>query len=74
VNTIAVFLAIEENARMATQEQRRRIEQAMAETQAIIDKELRYSEDLQKPEYLAKYRAHLAKLQLMLETGEGLPK
>jgi hypothetical protein len=46
----------------------------MAETQAIIDKELRYSEDLQKPEYLAKYRAHLAKLERMLETGEGLPQ
>jgi len=59
---------------LPTASQATRIRQAMAETQAIIDKELRYSEDLQKPEYLAKYRVHLAKLQLMLETGEGLPQ
>jgi hypothetical protein len=59
---------------LPTRQQAARIRQAMAETQAIIDKELRYSVDLQKPEYLAKYRAHLAKLERMLETGEGLPK
>lgn len=52
---------------MLNQEQNRRIKQALTETHGLIAKELRYSPDLQKPEYLARLRAHSARLQSMLD-------
>ena len=45
-----------------TPERIKRVKSAIAETQGKLDKELRYSEDLQKPEMVAFYRQHLAKL------------
>ena len=49
-----------------TPERIRRITSAMIETQDKLNKELRYSEDLQKPEMIAFYRSHLDKLSAML--------
>jgi hypothetical protein len=47
----------------------RRTIQAMDETQRLIDKEMRYSPDLRKQDYLASLHRHVAKLTTMLETG-----
>jgi len=42
----------------------RRIDQAIAETQRLIDKESRYSPEFRNIKLLADYGDHLAKLQL----------
>ena len=39
-----------------------RLLDAKAETQRILDKELRYSEDLQHKDTIERYRKHIAKL------------
>ena len=59
---------------LPTDRQAARIEQAQEETLRLIEKELNYSPDLRKADYLEKLRAHFVKLQKMLDTGEGLPK
>lgn len=46
-----------------------RVKQAIAETQHFLDRELAYVAHLQKADRIAEYRAHLAKLNTMLETG-----
>ena len=50
-----------------TPEHIRRVEQAKAETQRLIDKEMGYSEDLRKPIYLQGLHDHLARLERMIE-------
>jgi hypothetical protein len=49
-----------------TSERRRRIVEAMIETQGKLDKELAYSEDLQHKDEIKFYRNHIAKLIKML--------
>ena len=49
-----------------TDERKRRIVEAMIETQDKLDKELSYSEDLQKADRIAFYRQHIDKLIAML--------
>jgi len=55
-----------------TQEQTRRTREALAETERLLAKELRYAPDLRKPELLASYKAHIARLQLMLAACDRL--
>lgn len=50
---------------MDTNNQVNRIAQAKAETQRLLNKELRYLATNQKPEYIASLRGHLAKLDAM---------
>lgn len=45
-----------------TDEQRRRATEALAETQRLLAKEMRYSPHLRKPEQIARYEQHIAKL------------
>lgn len=49
-----------------TETRRRRIVEAMKETQRKLDKELSYSEDLQKKDMIQFYQNHIAKLEKML--------
>ena len=49
-----------------TQEQIKRINQAIAETGALLQKELGYSKDLQNAEAVEFYRSHINKLKGML--------
>ena len=49
-----------------TDERKGRITQALIETQDKLDKELAYSEDLQKAETVAFYRSHIKRLAAML--------
>jgi hypothetical protein len=49
-----------------TTEQRKRTEQALAETIALIEKEEGYRVDLQHTDMLDSYRTHRAKLLAML--------
>lgn len=49
-----------------TNEQTRRVQQSIAETQRALDKELGYREDLQDAKMVAFYRGHLATLRGML--------
>jgi aspartate/glutamate racemase len=49
-----------------TATRKRRIIEAMQETQTKLDKELRYSEDLQHKDIVDFYRSHIAKLTAML--------
>lgn len=49
-----------------TDERKRRIVQALIETQDKLDKELAYSKDLQKADTVAFYRSHIDKLTRML--------
>lgn len=55
--------------------ERSKVEGSLRETQALLDKELGYSEDLRKPARIAYYRAHVAHLQDVLagkaKIGEG---
>lgn len=53
---------------MMTAEQNRKVRQALTETHLLIAKELRYSEDLQKKDYLARLKAHAVRLQSMLDS------
>lgn len=46
-----------------TPERRRRIEQALRETQAILVKELSYPKDLQHTDAIKTYRNHITKLE-----------
>jgi len=50
-----------------------RTHQSIAETHRLLSKELSYSKDLQKPEVIARYENHLAKLQDMLKNGWNAP-
>ncbi len=52
-----------------TPERIRRIEQAIAETQRLIDREMTYSEEFRKLDRIATWQAHIAKLQDMLAQG-----
>lgn len=52
---------------MLTQEKIRRIQQAKAETQRQIDREMHYSEQFRNREFIAEYQAHLNKLNKMLQ-------
>ncbi len=47
-------------------ERSRRIKQALAETEHLLAKEMKYSADLRKPKYLAFLRGHIAKLKGMM--------
>ena len=49
-----------------TQNQTARVKQALTETEQLLNKELSYSQDLQKTDQIAFYRSHLIKLQTML--------
>jgi hypothetical protein len=50
-----------------TDERKRRVIQAMKETQSVLDAELKYSEDLQKKDNIAFYKKHIKKLENMLK-------
>lgn len=50
-----------------TENQLHRTLQALAETGALIQKEMRYSPDLQKKDYLASLENHAAKLNRMID-------
>ena len=50
-----------------TNEQSRRVIQALDETNVLLAKEMRYAPDLRKPEYIARLERHIAKLVAMLE-------
>lgn len=50
-----------------TETQMHRTLQALAETGALIQKEMKYSPDLQKKGYLASLEKHAAKLNRMLD-------
>ena len=52
---------------MLTENQIKRVNQALNETNALIAKELRYQAKFQKQDYLAELRAHVAKLEAMIE-------
>ena len=56
-----------------TPEYTSRTNQAIAETHRLLAKELIYSKDLQKPDVIARYENHLAKLQDMLKNGWNAP-
>lgn len=56
-----------------TPEYTARTNQAISETHRLLSKELSYSKDLQKPEVIARYENHLAKLQDMLKNGWNAP-
>ncbi len=47
-------------------ERSRRIKKALAETEHLLAKEMKYSADLRKPKYLAFLRGHIAKLKGMM--------
>lgn len=49
-----------------TAEQVKRVKAAIVETQGLLAKEMRYSEDLRKQDKIAFYHAHIAKLENML--------
>lgn len=51
-----------------TQEQRSRVSRARKDTQGLLDQQLGYSPDLQKPDRIAFYRRHIAKMDAALET------
>jgi ribosomal protein S13 len=48
-----------------TEDKIRRINEAIAETQVHIDREMKYSEDFRKHENIARWQAHIAKLEAM---------
>ncbi len=50
-----------------TEEHKRRIIQAINETDSLINMEMNISEDLRHHDQLAFYQSHKAKLQTMLE-------
>jgi hypothetical protein len=52
-------------------ERRKRIEQALAETIELLEREERYSPDLRKHDRVAFYLKHIQKLKTMLETEEA---
>ena len=51
---------------MLTKEQKRKIQDALNETQKLLDKELKYSEDLQNKKSINFYFNHIEKLNKML--------
>lgn len=55
-----------------TQDQRRRTIEAIAETNRLLDKEMRYQPQFRKVEQIAFYERHIAKLTGYLE-GAALP-
>lgn len=59
--------------KLPTVQEARKIRQAIAEWDRLIQKEERYSKDLQKADYLNGLYTQKNKLQVMLDTGEGLP-
>jgi len=56
-----------------TAEQRRRTVQALEETNRLLAKEQRYLPHLQKPDQIAFYERHIAKLTTALETNMTPP-
>ena len=50
-----------------TDERKKRIYAAKAETEQKLNKELNYSEDLQHKDVIEFYRSHIAKLEDMLK-------
>jgi hypothetical protein len=51
-----------------TQDQRRRVVEALAETNRLLEKEMRYSPHLRKLDQIAFYGRHIVKLAGYLET------
>lgn len=56
-----------------TPEYTARTNQAIAETHRLLSKELSYSKDLQYADVIARYEAHLVKLNNMLVNGWNAP-
>jgi hypothetical protein len=56
---------------MYTQSQITRIKQAMIETQKTINREMAYSPKFRNQDKITDCETHLAKLQAMLDTGNG---
>lgn len=56
---------------IANQDQFRRVARALAHTGSLIAKEERYSEHLQKKDYLASLKAHADKLMGMMDAYTG---
>lgn len=52
-----------------TNEQTRRTIEALAETNRLLEKEMRYAPDLRKMDQIAFYERHIVKLTGMLETN-----
>lgn len=48
-----------------TEEKIRRINEAIAETKRQIDREMKYSEEFRKHENIARWQAHIKKLEAM---------
>lgn len=51
-----------------TANQRRKVLQALTQTCELLEKEMRYSPDLRKPDYIAWLEKHIAKLESMLDS------
>lgn len=56
-----------------TPEYTARTNQAIEETHRLLSKELSYSKDLQHADVIARYEAHLVKLNNMLVNGWNAP-
>jgi len=52
-----------------TQDQRRRTIEALAETNGLLEKEMRYQPQFRKMDQIAFYERHIAKLTAMLEAA-----
>lgn len=52
---------------MTTAEKNKRLTQAIKQHEALLNKELSYSEDLQNKEAIARHNANIAKVKGMLE-------
>ena len=55
-----------------TNEQLKRTKQALFETYSLLDKELKYSEPLQKKDYIERLTNHIQKLKNMIQNYENL--
>lgn len=55
---------------MMTQQQTKRVEQAISETQRMLSRAQRYSREFQDKKLITLCEGHIAKLVKMLETGE----
>jgi hypothetical protein len=60
--------------KLPTSWQAAKIQSGIKETVRLIKKEQAYSVDLQKKDYLLELVTHLQKLNVMLNTGKGLPE
>ncbi len=60
------------NLKPLTQEDKKRVIQAMSETSNLLNKELAYSKDLQKPERIQFYLDHIKTLNGYIQNGWSL--